>query len=54
MRSYRAEDVPVSGLSLEDEDNCLDAWAVLLAGGGAPPFMIGTVDGAGFEVSSAA
>ena len=53
MRSYRAEDVPVSGLSLEDEDKCLDAWAVLFAGGGAPPFMIGTVDDATFEVPSA-
>ena len=60
MRWYRGTDVPESGLPLEksglpleDEDNCLDAWAILLAGGGTPPFMIGSVDDATFEVTSA-
>ena len=49
MRWYRGTDVPESGLPLENEDNCLDAWAILLA----PPFMIGSVDDATFEVTSA-
>ena len=53
MRWHRGTDVPESGLPLENEDNCLDAWAILLAGGGTPPFMIGSVDDATFEVTSA-
>ena len=53
MRWYRGTDVPESGLPLENEDNCLVAWAILLAGGGTPPFMIGSVDDATFEVTSA-